>query len=99
MQIELLEIHDHLSRHPPFDTLPEAALQQLAQQAQVSYHKAGSPLLELGQPLNELYYIRSGAVETYKRNGDLHNRLGEGDVFGQAALAGPPQGTLCRPRH
>ena len=88
MQIELLEIHDHLSRHPPFDTLPEAALQQLAQQAQVSYHKAGSPLLELGQPLNELYYIRSGAVETYKRNGDLHNRLGEGDVFGQAALLG-----------
>lgn len=31
MQIELLEIHDHLSRHPPFDTLPEAAVAALNQ--------------------------------------------------------------------
>jgi CBS domain-containing protein len=33
-----------------------------------------------------LHYIRSGAVEIYRRNGALHNRLEEGDIFGHFSL-------------
>ncbi|MCW8829790.1 MAG: DUF294 nucleotidyltransferase-like domain-containing protein, partial [Gammaproteobacteria bacterium] len=33
-----------------------------------------------------LYYIRSGAVEIYRHSGELYNRLGEGDIFGQFGL-------------
>src|SRR5690625_3365612 len=86
MQIELIEIRDHLSRHPPFDELPEETLDELARHVQVSYFKAGTPILESGDPIDDLHYIRSGAVEVFLRNGELFNRLSEGDIFGQASL-------------
>src|SRR5690606_10555950 len=77
---------DHLSRFAPFDELPEETLDDIARQTQVRYFKAGSPILDKDAPLNELHYIRSGAVEIYRPNGELFNRLGEGDIFGQAGL-------------
>ncbi|PHN26697.1 DUF294 nucleotidyltransferase-like domain-containing protein [Pseudomonas sp. ICMP 561] len=86
MQIELLEIRDHLQRFAPFDTLPQASLDAIAQRVEVSYFKAGSDILEAGAVIEDLHYVRSGAVEVYRRNGELYNRLVEGDIFGQAGL-------------
>ncbi|NER62541.1 cyclic nucleotide-binding domain-containing protein, partial [Pseudomonas sp. MAFF212428] len=86
MQIELLEVRDHLHRFAPFDALPEDTLNGIAQRIQVSYFKAGSAILEAGSSIQDLHYVRSGAVEIYRRNGELYNRLGEGDIFGQAGL-------------
>ena len=86
MQIELIEIRDHLNRFPPFDALPEDRLDAIATQVQVAYFKAGSDILLYGADIHELHYVRSGAVEIYRRNGELYNRLSEGDIFGQAGL-------------
>lgn len=86
MQIELLEIRDHLQRFPPFDALPEDNLDAIARQVEVAYFKAGSDILQYGAAIHELHYVRSGAVEIYRRNGELYNRLSEGDIFGQAGL-------------
>ncbi|GIZ10761.1 DUF294 nucleotidyltransferase-like domain-containing protein [Pseudomonas sp. NCCP-436] len=86
MQIELIEIRDHLSRFAPFDNLPEQTLDELACQIQVGYFKAGSEILAVGAPIHDLHYVRSGAVEIHRRGGELHNRLSEGDIFGQAGL-------------
>jgi CBS domain-containing protein len=86
MQIELLEIRDHLQRFPPFDALPEDNLDAIARQVEVTYFKAGSDILQYGAAIHELHYVRSGAVEIYRRNGELYNRLSEGDIFGQAGL-------------
>jgi CBS domain-containing protein len=86
MQIELLEIRDHLQRFPPFDTLPEDSLDAIARQVEVTYFKAGTDILLYGAAIHELHYVRSGAVEIYRRNGELYNRLSEGDIFGQAGL-------------
>ena len=86
MQIELIEIRDHLSRFAPFDGLPDETLDDIAQQVEVGYFKAGSDILSYGEPIQDLHYIRSGAVEIYRRNGELYNRLTEGDVFGQFGL-------------
>lgn len=86
MQIELIEIRDHLNRFPPFDNLPEQTLDDIARQVQVGYFKAGSEILAVGAPIQELHYVRSGAVEIHRRGGELHNRLSEGDLFGQAGL-------------
>ena len=86
MQIEILEIRDHLARHAPFDELPDDVLDETARQVQVRYFKAGTPILEFGEPISDLHYIRSGAVEVFFRSGKLFNRLGEGDIFGQASL-------------
>src|SRR5690606_36725932 len=86
MDVELIEIRDHLSRFAPFDELPEETLDETARQVQLRYFKAGTPILELGEEIGDLQYIRSGAVEIYRRNGELFNRLAEGDIFGQASL-------------
>ena len=88
MQIELIEIRDHLKRFPPFDKLPEETLGEIARQVQVGYFKAGSEILAPGAPIHELHYVRSGAVEIHRRSGELHNRLTEGEIFGQAGLMG-----------
>ncbi|WP_419810198.1 DUF294 nucleotidyltransferase-like domain-containing protein [Bacterioplanoides sp.] len=86
MQAELQEIARFLQEHPPFENLPEEALFQLAQHTEISYVRAGQEILNYGDPIQDLYMVRSGAVETYRRNGELYNRLDSGDVFGQMAL-------------
>ncbi|RTR03894.1 DUF294 nucleotidyltransferase-like domain-containing protein [Halomonas nitroreducens] len=86
MDVELLEIRQHLGRFPPFEGLSDELLDEVASQVEVAYFKAGKDILTLGQELHELCYIRSGAVEVYRRGGELHNRLGEGDIFGQFSL-------------
>lgn len=86
MEIEQLEIRDHLARHAPFDELPDDLLDEAAQQVQVKYFKAGTPILDAGETITDLHYIRAGAVELFFRSGKLFNRLGEGDIFGQASL-------------
>ncbi|SDT16948.1 CBS domain-containing protein [Halopseudomonas litoralis] len=86
MQVELIEIRDHLSRFAPFDELPDEVLDGIARQVQVGYFKSGSHILEHDQPVADLHYIRSGAVDIHRRNGELYNRLTEGDIFAQAGL-------------
>lgn len=86
MEVEQIEILNYLRRFPPFTELPDDALKELAQHVEVGYFKAGTQLLEYNQSISDLYVIRSGAVETYNRNGDLFNRLSEGGFFGEAGL-------------
>ncbi|GGY45827.1 cyclic nucleotide-binding protein [Bacterioplanes sanyensis] len=86
MQAELQDIVYFYQRFPPFDDLPEEALAELAQATEISYYRSGQDILRYGDPIQDLYIIRSGAVETYRRNGELYNRLAEGDVFGQMGL-------------
>lgn len=88
MEVEQLEIRDHLKRHPPFDQLPDQWIDRVASDIEVGYFKAGDALLEFGDEVNDLGYIRSGAVEMFRRDGELYNRLGEGEIFGQLALMG-----------
>ncbi len=86
MEAELREIRDHLIQHPPFDRLLDELLDDVVGNIEITYFKAGSMILEKGQAIQELSYIRSGAVEIYHYNGELYNRLGEGDIFGQFGL-------------
>ncbi|WP_043527888.1 DUF294 nucleotidyltransferase-like domain-containing protein [Litchfieldella xinjiangensis] len=86
MEVEILEIRDHMGRHPPFEALSDDLLDEVASQVEVSYFRAGTDILAFGDPLEELLYIRSGAVEIFRRSGELYNRLVEGDIFGQFSL-------------
>ncbi|WP_302141272.1 DUF294 nucleotidyltransferase-like domain-containing protein [Halomonas alkalicola] len=86
MEVELLEIRQHMGRFPPFDALSDDLLDEIAGQVEVAYYRAGSEILLLDQEIHELGYIRSGAVEVYRRNGDLYDRRGEGDIFGHFSL-------------
>jgi len=86
MEVELLEIRDHMGQHPPFDMLSDEELEQVAGQVEVAYFRAGRQILELHQDITDLYYIRSGAVEVFRPRGELYNRLSEGDIFGHFGL-------------
>jgi CBS domain-containing protein len=86
MEVEHLEVLDFLRRFPPFGELPEEVLGKIASQVEVGYFKAGTQILEFNQEIDALYVVRAGAVEVFRRNGDLYNRLSEGGFFGEFGL-------------
>ena len=86
MQIEQLEILDFLRAHPPFDALPDEVLQRVAAAVDVRYYKAGEAIVEFGQVAEFWHVVRSGAVEVFRRNGTLYNRLTAGGYFGEFGL-------------
>ncbi|MCC5859544.1 MAG: cyclic nucleotide-binding/CBS domain-containing protein [Ectothiorhodospiraceae bacterium] len=86
MDVETLEIRQHLARFPPFEALSDELLDAVAGAVDVAYFRAGSDILRFGEPIHDLHYVRSGAVDVYRRSGALYNRLEEGDVFGHFSL-------------
>ncbi|MCU4674305.1 DUF294 nucleotidyltransferase-like domain-containing protein [Catenovulum sp. 2E275] len=86
MSAEKIDLLNFLQAHPPFDQLPQQALEQAASNMDVAYYKAGSQIVELGQLLDTWHVIRSGSVEVYRRSGELYNRLSEGGYFGEVSL-------------
>ena len=91
MDIELLEIRDFLAAHHPFDQLPGTALSELPGMLQVRYFRRDSEVSDAGNLENQLYIIRTGAVEVFNADNELLARLGEGDVFGYRASHRPNQ--------
>lgn len=86
MQVEQLEILDFLRAHAPFDALPDEALRRVAAAVDVRYFKAGEQIVEFGQIAEYWHVVRSGAVEVFRRNGTLYNRLTAGGYFGEFGL-------------
>lgn len=86
MQAELLDIRNHIAQHAPFDEMPEELLERIVSGIEVSYYRAGTQILELHEQNTQLHYVRSGAVEIFRRSGELYNRLGEGEIYGQFGL-------------
>ncbi|MFO7809602.1 MAG: cyclic nucleotide-binding protein, partial [Guyparkeria sp.] len=76
MEAEVQEISEHLHHYPPFDRLDRKWLDQIAARTDVAYFREGSMIQEYGEPIDTLRYIRSGAVEVYRHNGELYNRIG-----------------------
>lgn len=86
MDVELLEIRHFIRQYPPFDQLPETALVEVSKSVEISYYRADSMIIEFGDKIHDLFMIRSGVIEIYRRTGELYNRLDQGGVFGQMGL-------------
>ncbi len=86
MEPELKEIQNFILQYPPFDHLEEEELDKLTHKIEISYYRKGAPIIQLGESIHDVYMVRTGAVEVYRRNGDLYNRLDEGALFGQMGL-------------
>lgn len=86
MEAEQLEILGFIRRFPPFNELDDEVLAAIAEQIEIAYYRAGTVILNYGDLVHDLYLIRSGAVEMHRRSGELHNRLSEGNLFGQMGL-------------
>ena len=85
MDGELIEIREFLARLPPFDTLPEAALDALPRQFGVRYLRRGVPFPPAEQDA-ALWVVRSGAVEFRDPDGQLLEKLGEGELHAEPCL-------------
>jgi len=86
MSAELLEIQSFIAQHAPFDQLPEQVILDIAQSVEISYYRTDSMIINFNDQISELYMIRSGVVELYRRKGELYNRLDQGQLFGQMGL-------------
>lgn len=86
MEAELLEIQNFLAQHPPFNELPEEVLEHITRHVEISYYRQDTPIIHFGDEINDLYMVRSGVVELFRRKGELYHRLDEGDLFGQMGL-------------
>lgn len=86
MEAELLEIKNFLSQHPPFDELEDDVLNYITKNVEISYYREDTPVIHFGDEIHDLYVVRSGVIELYRRKGELYNRLDEGALFGQMGI-------------
>ncbi|MEH6397342.1 DUF294 nucleotidyltransferase-like domain-containing protein [Pseudoalteromonas sp.] len=86
MSAELHEIKSFIAQYAPFDQLPEQVIIDIAQSVEISYYRTDSMIVNFNDNITELYMIRSGVVELYRRKGELYNRLDQGQLFGQMGL-------------
>lgn len=61
-------------------------LDEAVHQIEIAYYRQNTPIIHAGDHIQDLYIVRSGVVEIYRRKGELYNRLSEGGLFGQMGL-------------
>ncbi len=83
---ELLEIQEFLVKHAPFEALPEKVLKELPRQLHTRYYKRDTEIVVAGTHNDEMFILRSGAVEVRDPNGGLVDRYDTGRCFGWASL-------------
>ncbi len=86
MDVELLEIRDFLAIHHPFDMLPPSALEGAVVMLEARYLRKGRALIEVGDRVERLTIVRTGALETRDATGEVLARAGEGETVGATAL-------------
>jgi len=87
---EIPEVTDFLAEHAPFAAVPRADLERLARRLTIRYARRGSRLMSVGRGNDEVFVVRSGAVQITDDNGTLVSRGGEGTAFGTTALGDQP---------
>lgn len=83
---ELQPITDFIQGLVPFDTLSSATLDRCCKSLSVCYYSQASTFVPFDEVEPLLYIVRSGAFEVRSDDGELLDRLGEGDYFGFPSL-------------
>lgn len=81
MDVELIEIREFLAKHPPFDHLPADVLDTLPKRLTVRYLRRSSTFPPADHQTAAMPILRSGAVEFRDLQGELLEKLGEGDLY------------------
>jgi CBS domain-containing protein len=82
----MYDIAEFLRRHPPFDSLDEETLENVAASAEIEFYASGTAILESAAATSQFaYVVRRGSVELLV-DGRLHDLLGEGEMFAFASL-------------
>jgi len=93
---ELKIITDFLQGVLPFSDLVHEDLFAIARQLEIIYFKRGQLLQYSGGEKQGLRILRSGAVEIVNHEGQLLDRLGEGESFNLAGLCEEQEGVKAR---
>lgn len=83
---ELQPIMQFLHKSVPFESLDEETLVSCCRSLTVGYYSKVARFVPLDPSHPQLYIVRSGAFEVRDINGELLDRLGEGDYFGFPSL-------------
>ncbi|MCH1921022.1 DUF294 nucleotidyltransferase-like domain-containing protein [Shewanella sp. A3A] len=83
---ELLPIRSFLEQLVPFSELPLDTLEHCCRTLSIGYYSKASVAVPLDENNPMLYIVRSGAFEVRDADGELVDRLGEGDYFGFPSL-------------
>jgi len=83
---ELQPIVDFMRKLAPFDSLPEHSLKQCCQVLTIAYYSKQQKLVPVDSNEPQLYIVRSGAFEVTTEDGDLIDRVGEGQYFGFSGM-------------
>lgn len=86
MASEIAEIAGFLRSTAPFDALEESDIAALSRAISVSYFRAQETVLQSGSHNDQLYIVRSGAVELRLAGEELTARLGTGASFAYPSL-------------
>ncbi len=85
------DVADFLKAHPPFDALDDAALDTVAEAAEVEFQPRGAVVLQQGSDAaTHVWVVRTGAVELLD-GGRALDLLGPGEMIGHPSmLSGMP---------
>jgi CBS domain-containing protein len=81
MEIELQEIRDFLAACSPFNELTDGGLDTLPAQLTIRYFRRSSVFPPREDGDSSAWLLRSGAVDFRDSNGQLLDRLAEGDLY------------------
>ncbi len=86
MEVELIEIREFLAQLSPFDRLPGEVLDRLPRELSVRYLRRGTPFPPADTDGAYLYIVRMGAIELRDPDGELLDKVGEGELYRAACV-------------
>jgi len=90
MEIELQEIRNFIEQYSPFDVLDDLALDSLPTKLSIRYFRRGDSFPKINTKKDEdnnLYILRSGAIEFRDQDSNLIDKFAEGDCYFQQCIA------------
>jgi len=83
---ELQPIVDFMRQLAPFDSLDERTINECCKVLTIAYYSKQQKLVPVDSNDPQLYIVRSGAFEVTTEEGDLIDRVGEGQYFGFSGM-------------
>jgi CBS domain-containing protein len=83
---ELQPITNFIKTLPPFDQLSDSLIINCCQSLSVVYYSKNEQLVHVDVNKPQLYIVRSGAFEVTNKNGELIDRISDGQYFGFSGM-------------
>ena len=83
---ELQPLVDFIQKLAPFDSLSEQSIKECSKALTIAYYSQQQKKVHVDSNPAQLYIVRSGAFEVTTEQGELIDRIGEGQYFGFSGM-------------